>query len=134
VFEARGQVGVVSTRKRSDGFGYVTTYRVPGSLLEAHKVVGVKVGLSKPITVSTLTGRYGPPDEVLGMKEGKERHRYWVLTRNDQRPETLHAVDFEIGNRDRSSGAYQISTVGTDFVRERLDSLLREWERDYVLD
>ena len=134
VFRAKGGVGVLTARKNPEGFGYVTTYRVPDNLFEAHRVVGVRVGVSKRIPIAILVSRYGPADEVLGMPGGKERHRYWVLTRNEHRPESLHAVDFEIDNGDRSCGAYDISTAGTDFVAERLETLLREWEKDSLLD
>lgn len=132
--KARGNVGVVTTVRRPDGFGYVTTYRVSSDLFEAHKVVGLAAGLSRRIAVSALIRRYGPPDERLSMPRGQERHRYWVLTRNDDRPESLHAVDFEIDHADQSAGSYAISAMGTDFVDEKLASLLREWEKAYVLD
>lgn len=134
VFSAKGQVGDVSVARKPDGTGYVTTYRVPDNLLQAHKVMGVRVGVAKRIPLATLVGRYGPPDEVQGMPGGKERHRHWVLVRIDQRPETLHAVDFEVDTDERSCGVYEISAAGTDFVNQRLELLMREWERSFVLD
>jgi hypothetical protein len=134
VFNAKGAVGELEVRKKPDGWGFTTTYHVPANLYQAHKVIGVKVGLAKRIPVSTLIARYGPPDVILDAPGGRKRHRYWVLTRIDHRPESLHAVDFEIGNGDRSCGAYEISAAGYDFVNEKLDVLLREWERDYILD
>ena len=133
-FNAKGQAGALVVRQKTDGTGYVTSYSVPDNLFEAHRVVGVRVGVSRRIPIATLAGRYGPPDEVLQLPGGKERLRYWILTRHDNRPESLHAVDFEIEHRDRSCSAYEISTSGTDFVREKLDSLLRDWEKDYILD
>lgn len=134
VLHAKGRIGALTVVKKPDGSGYITDYRVPGNLFEAHKVIGVNAGLSERVPASALSGRYGPPDELLAMPGGKVRHRYWILTRNNERPDSLHAVDFEIDNADRSCGAYEISAMGTDFVDEKLASLLREWEKAYVLD
>lgn len=134
VFQAKGRVGVLSVMKKSDGSGYATTYHVPDNLLQAHKVVGVKAALSRRIPVAALVDRYGRPDEVLRTAGGRERHRYWVLTHNDRRPESLHAVDFYVDTTDRSSREYEITTTGADFVSEKMGSFLREWESDYVRD
>lgn len=133
-FHARGGSGVVTVRKRPDGSGYDTTYRVPDNLFEAHQVIGVRAALSGPIPMSTLVARYGAPDEVVTSPAGRKRHRYWVLTRNDQRPDSLHAVEFETEAGEESSAGYGISATGTDFVDARMARLLREWERDHVLD
>lgn len=134
VLHAKGRVGAVTVAEKPDGSGYVTSYRVPSSLFEAHKVIGLDAGLSERIPASILAARFGPPDELLAIPGGKERHRYWILTRGNERPDSLHAVDFEIDNTDRRCGAYRISAMGTDFVDEKLESLLRAWERAYVLD
>jgi len=134
VLYARGRSGVVTVSKRPDGSGYDTSYRVPDNLFEAHKVIGVRAALSARIPMSSLIASYGNPDEVLTSPAGRKRHRYWVLTRNDQRPDSLHAVDFETEAGGESSASYEISATGTDFVDERMALLLREWERDHVLD
>jgi hypothetical protein len=133
-FNARGRVGAIAVRKRPEGPGYLTTYHVPESLYEAHSVVGVKVGLSKPLPASPVTARYGPPDEIVSRPGTRALYRYWVITWSGRRPESLHAVDFEIGSVGESCGAYEISAAGNDFVDEKRDYLIREWERDYVLD
>jgi len=132
VFYAKGHAGVVTVTKKTQGFGYVTSYRVPPNLYKAHKVIGVKATLTSSLPVATLVGRYGQPDEVSKQPGTKERFRYWILTLRDHRPELLYAVDFEID--DGTCKSFAISTTGSDFVQQRLDSLLMKWERDYVLD
>lgn len=132
VFYAKGQVGVLRVTKKAQGFGYITAYRVSRGLYKAHKVIGVRVTLTRSLPVATLAGRYGQPDEVLKRPGTKESFRYWVLTLRDHRPELLFAVDFEIDNGTCSS--FAISTAGSDLVQQRLDSLLKKWERDYILD
>lgn len=134
VFHAKGRSGLVTLSKRPDGSGYDTTYRVPDNLFEAHKVIGFRSGLAARVPVASLVGQYGAPDEILESPSGGKRYRFWVLTRNGQRPDTLHAVDFESGAGDDSAASYEISASGTDFVDERMAVLLREWERNHVLD
>ncbi len=129
---AKGHVGVLSVTKKPNDIGYVTTYIVPKNLYQAHKVISLKATLAQALSASTLTSRYGRPDEVLKRPGNQELFRYWVLTLREQRPETLHAVDFEIGNG--NSKSYLISTSELEFVRQRLEKLLTQWERDYVLD
>jgi len=131
-FNARGHVGVLTVTKKAQGFGYVTSYRVPKSLLKAHKVVGVNATLAKSVSVQTLVSRYGQPDEVVKQPGAREKFRFWVLTRRDHRPELLYAVDFEIDSA--SSSTHTISTSSVGFVAQRLEILLKQWERDYVLD
>lgn len=132
LFHAKGRVGVLTVTKKARGFGYITAYREPKSLYTAHKVVGLKVMLTRSLPVSTLVGRYGQPDEISKWPGARDNYRYWVVTRRDHRPESLYAVDFEID--DGTAKTYAISTSGVDFVQQRLDSLLNQWERDYVLD
>ncbi len=134
IFDAKGRSGGVTVGKRPDGSGYDTTYRVPDNQLEAHKVISVRAGLSGRLPMTALVARYGTPDEILTSPGGRKRHRYWVLTRNDQRPDTLHAIDFESEAGENSTASYEISATGTDLVDERMALLLREWERDHVLD
>ena len=131
-FNARGHVGVLTVTKKTHGFGYVTSYREPKSLLKAHKVVGVTVTLARSASVPALVGRYGQPDEVVKQPGVRDKFRYWVLTRRDHRPELLYAVDFEIDSA--SCNTYTISSSSVAFVAQRLDILLKQWERDYVLD
>ncbi len=132
LFHANGNVGFVTVTKKTQGFGYITTYQVPKDLFKAHKVVGAEVTLKRSIPVSTLAGCYGQPDEVIKQPGANENFRYWVVTLRGQKPESLYAVDFEIENS--ASKTYVIRTSGVDFVQRRLELLVREWERDYVND
>lgn len=132
LFHAKGDVGVVTVTKKTQGFGYITTYQVPKDLFKAHKVVGAEAALTKSLPVSALVGRYGQPDEVVKQPGAKDNFRYWVVTLRGHRPESLYAVDFEIDNS--TCKTYVISTSDVDFVQRRLESLLRQWEKDYVLD
>ena len=131
-FHAKGHVGVLSVTKKPHDSGYTTTYAEPKNLYKAHKVVSFKAVLAKGLPVSTLISRYGQPDQVLKRPGGGDQFRYWVLTLRDRRPESLHAVDFEIDNAIARS--YAIGGSDVDFVQQRLDTLLKQWERDYVLD
>ena len=132
LFHTKGNVGVLSMKKKPQGIGYVTDYVVPKDQFKAHKVVALNATMASSLPVSTLVERYGKPDEVLKQPGNKDRFRYWVLVLRGQRPETLHAVDFTVENG--MSKDFMISTSGTDFVQQRLEVMLREWERDYVLD
>lgn len=132
LFIAKGHVGILTVTKKAQGFGYITAYSEPKNLYQAHKVVGIRATLTGSLAVPTLVGRYGQPDEVLKHPGTREKFRYWVLTRRDHRPELLYAVDFELDNG--ACETYTISSSGVDFVQQRLDSLLKQWERDYVLD
>ncbi len=51
-----------------------------------------------------------------------------------QKPVSVHAVDFEVSNTESTCRRYSAHTSSVDFVQARFDALLREWERDYVLD
>lgn len=129
---AKGHVGVLTVKKKPNDIGYITTYVEPKNLYRSHKVIGAQASLSTGLPVSTLTRRYGQPDKVIKRPGSWESYRYWVLTLRENRPETLHAVDFEIDKG--VSKSYAISTTGVDFVQQRLEELLKTWERDYVLD
>ena len=131
-FHAKGHVGVLSVTKKPHDFGYITTYREPKNLYTSHQVISVNATLTIGLPVSTLMSRYGKPDEVTKSRGKADNFRYWVVTLHDHRPESLYAVDFEIDNS--ASKTYVISSSGVDFVQQRLDALLKQWERDYVLD
>lgn len=135
VLHAKGNSGILSVKKRADNQGYITTYRVPDNLYAAHQVVGI-TGLWKtgpPVTA--LEKRYGKPDEVLKNSGGAPVHRYWVVEKNNkQMPISLHAVDFEFGDDGKTCARYIVRTSDVDFVQQKLDALMRQWERDYVLD
>jgi hypothetical protein len=134
VLRAQGNSGVLAVKKRADNQGYVTTYRVPDDIFAAHLVVGVTGRWKSGVPVSELHARYGGPDEVL-KDAGVQLHRYWVVEKNNkQMPISLHAVDFEIADDGKTSTRYIVRTSDVEFVRHKLDALLRQWEKDYVLD
>ncbi|MFA6310503.1 MAG: hypothetical protein WCV99_17535 [Sterolibacterium sp.] len=129
---AMGNAGVLTVTKKAQGIGYVTVYREPNNLFKAHKVVMATATLARSLPIEDILGRYGDADEVVRQPGKCDRLRYWVLTRRDHRPELLYAVDFEIDGR--GTGTYTLTSSAVDFVRQRLDFLLQQWERDYVLD
>lgn len=132
LFHTKGHVGVLTVTKKAQGLGYITTYREPTSLYKAHKVISAKVTLKRSIPALTLVNRYGQQDDVVKQSRTQVVFRYWVVTLRDNRPESLYAVDFEV--KDGICNSYVISTSAVDFVQQRLDALLINWERDYVLD
>ena len=131
---AQGHSGVLSVKKRADQHGYVTTYRVPEDPYAAHKVVGITGRWRTAMTLSGLRKRYGDPDEVLD--DGSVRvFRYWVIKKNNrQMPISLNAVDFEIGADGKTSKSYSVHTSKVRFVQDKLDALMWQWEKNYVLD
>lgn len=132
LFYTKGHMGILTVTKKTQGFGYITTYREPESLYKAHKVISVKATMKKSFSASILVSRYGQPDEVAKQSGNKFDFRYWVVTLSNNRPESIYAVDFEF--KDGICNSYVISTSAVDFVQQQLDVLLRNWERDYVLD
>jgi len=134
VLHARGNVGVLSVKPRADKQGYVTTYRVPDDPYAAHRVTEVTARWKAGLPVAGLRQRYGGPDEVL-KDDGAQIQRYWVVEKNNQQmPISLHAVDFEIDRSGKTAIGYVIRSGEVGFVRQKLDALLRQWEKDYVLD
>ena len=134
VLHAKGNAGILSVKKRADNKGYITTYRVPDNLYAAHLVVGVTARWKTGMPVSSLQKRYGDPDEVV-TDRGVQFHRYWVVEKNNkQMPISLHAVDFEIGDGGKTCARYIVHTSDVEFVQQKLDALMRQWEKDYVLD
>jgi len=134
VVHAKGERGVLSVRKRADKQGYVTTYQVPDNPYAAHQVVEVTGRWMAAMAVSGLHERYGKPDEILSDR-GRQIHRYWVVEKNNQQmPISLHAVDFEIDAGGKTTARYVVQSDGIEFVQQKLDALLRQWEKDYVLD
>lgn len=132
LLHAKGHVGFVTVTKKTQGFGYITTYREPTSLFKAHKVIAVKARLGGGFPASELVRRYGQVDDVVKQSGNKVDFRYWVVSLSNNRPESLYAVDFEV--KDGTCDGYIISTRAVDFVQQRFELLLRNWERDYVQD
>jgi hypothetical protein len=134
VLHAKGAVGFLTVKKRADDKGYITSYTVPENLYTAHQVVGLTGNWKQGMPISSIPKTYGTPDEVLTREGGIKIYRYWVVDRQQQRPVSVHAVDFETSGTETICTKYTVHTSGIGFVQERFDALLREWERDYVLD
>jgi len=135
VLHANGASGILSVRKRADNHGYVTTYRVPDDPYDAHQVSAVTGRWKTGVPVSRLLKRYGKPDEILKDSAGVALHRYWIVEKNNrQMPISLHAVDFEIGHGGLTCSRYIVRTRGVGIVQQKMDALMRQWEKGYVLD
>jgi len=134
IVHAKGNVGFLSVTKRVDKQGYLTSYHVPKDLYAAHQVIGLTGNWKQGMPVSRILERYGKPEEVLQRAGGIKLFRYWVVTKQKQMPVSVHAVDFEVKDAEKVCTKYTVQTSGFAFVQEKLDVLLRQWERDYVLD
>lgn len=134
VLHAKGDVGFLSVKKRTDNKGYLTSYDVPKDLYTAHQVIGLTGSWKQGMPISRIQERYGKPDEVLDGEGGIKRYRYWVVAKQKEMPISVHAVDFEVKDTEKVCNKYTVQTSGFEFVQEKFDALLREWERDYVLD
>ncbi len=132
---AQGNSGILSINKRPDNNGYTTTYRVPDNIYAAHLIVSITGYWKTGISTSALHQRYGAADEILSADNGLPFHRYWVISKNDkQMPTLVYAVDFEINNNAKTVSKYLIWTSDVEFVQQKLDALMRKWEKDYILD
>ena len=134
VLQARGDAGILSTEKRADNKGYLTSYLVPDNLFTAHQVIGLTGGWKQGMPVSKIQERYGNPDEILEGEGGLRHYRYWVVVKQNEMPVSLHAVDFEVKATEKACSRYTVLTTGSEFVQEKFDALERQWLRDYVLD
>ncbi|MHB8743398.1 MAG: hypothetical protein ACYC9L_09760 [Sulfuricaulis sp.] len=135
VVHAKGNVGILSVKKRTDNLGYRTSYRVPNNLYSAHQVIGITGHWKQGVPVSSIRKMYGNPDEIIDKDGGVKRYRYWVVVRNNKEmPISVQAVDFFVTDADKMCAKYSVQTDGFDFVQEKYDALRRKWERDYVLD
>jgi hypothetical protein len=128
------EIGTVRVTKKAHDFGYVTQYQVPSDALRAHRVVGIDAGFANPVLASVLVGKHGKPDEVIGIQPGEKLFRYWVVEHHKQMPVSAFAVDFRFDKAEKFVVTFAVSTDNVGFVRERLDQLLTEWEKMYVLD
>lgn len=134
VLYAKGDVGILTVKKRADNKGYLTSYPVPDSLYAAHQVIGLTGSWGEGVPITKIQEQYGKPDEVLASAGGIKHYRYWVVARKDAMPVSVHAVDFEMMDAEKVCTKYTVRTSGFEFVQEKFDALLRQWERDYVLD
>lgn len=132
---AKGDVGFLSVKKRTDNQGYRTSYRVPHNLYTAHQVIGISGRWKLGMPISILRKIFGNPDEVLDKGGGIKHYRYWVVVKNNKEmPVSVHAVDFEVTDTGKVCTRYSVKTDGFEFVLEKHDALMREWEKYYVLD
>lgn len=134
VLHAKGDVGFLTVRKRADNQGYRTSYDIPRDIYVAHQVIGLTGRWKQAVPIAKLQAQYGKPDEVLVGEGGIKHYRYWVVVKQKQMPISLHAVDFEVKETEPVCTHYTVHTTGVEFVQEKLDALLRQWEKDYVLD
>lgn len=134
ILHTKGDVGFLSVKKRTDNKGYLTSYLVPNSLYAAHQVIGLIGSWKQGMPISRIQERYGNPDELLDREDGIQLYRYWVVAKQKEMPVSVHAVDFEVKDAEKICIKYTVQTSGFDFVREKFEALLRQWERDYVLD
>jgi|GEM_PF-3455896 len=134
VLHAKGEAGILTVTKRADHQGYRTSYDIPKDLYVAHQVIGLTGRWQQAVPISRIQAQYGKPDEVLAQAGGIKQYRYWVVVTQKQMPVSLHAVDFEVKATQPVCTRYTVQTSGFEFVQEKLDALLRQWEKDYVLD
>ena len=132
VVHAKGDVGFLAVKKRADNNGYTTSYNIPKDLYVAHQVIGLSGRWKKEVPISRLLGQYGNPDEILTTDKKVTKYRYWVLTKEKDMPASLYAVDFEFRDGEENCYQFVVQTNGSEFVQERLDILLRQWEASYM--
>lgn len=133
VVKSKGEAGFLTVKKRPDSNGYITTYTVPDDLFIAHQVVSITGNWRQGKTAAGIRASYGEPDEVLDTAVGS-RYRYWIVKRENKMPMSALAVDFEITGPAHSCRTFSVHTNGVEFVQEKLDDLIRQWERVYVID
>ena len=134
ILHTKGAVGFLSVKKRTDNKGYLTSYIVPNSLYAAHQVIGLIGSWKQGMPITRIQDQYGNPDEVLDRAGGIKLYRYWVVAKDKEIPVSVHAIDFEVKDAEKICTKYTVQTSGFEFVQEKFDALLRQWERDYILD
>ena len=134
VLDAKGEAGILSMTKRDDNQGYITTYAIPDNLYRAHQIVGIAATWARSRPVSELAEAFGAPSEIVERDGDASIYRYWIVIKDGQMPLGLYAVDFEVSNAKKTCSRYAAYSSGVEFVQEKLDTLVREWEKVYVLD
>jgi len=132
--DAKGESGILSVTKREDNQGYTTTYTIPDDLYRAHQIVGIVATLRRGRSVAEIEKAFGTPGEIIKRGGHVNIHRYWIVHREGQMPLALYAVDFEVDDTTKTYGRYSAYSSGVGFVQEKLDALVREWEKAYVID
>lgn len=133
IVRTKGEAGFLTVKKRPDNNGYITTYSVPDDLFIAHQVVGIAGHWQQARTAADIQASYGKPHEILDTAEGR-RHRYWVVKREGKMPLSAMAIDFDISGSIPACRTFAVHTTGVDFVQAKLDALIDQWQRVYVLD
>lgn len=133
VLRTKGEAGFLTVKKRPDNNGYITSYTVPDDLFIAHQVVSISGNWQQGKTADAIRATYGKPDEILDTADGN-RYRYWIVKRDNKMPLSALAVDFDITGPAHSCRTFAVHTTGVEFVQEKLDALIRQWERVYVID
>jgi len=133
--ETQGEVGFRALTKRPDNQGYLTTYTVPADLFRAHQVISITGHWQQARTSAELQETWGKPHEVLERPEG-QRYRYWVIQYEGKMPLAALAVDFDMTGSAKAPTChtFAVHTTGVDFVQQRLDALVEQWQRVYVID
>ena len=134
VLDAKGESGILSVRKRVDDEGYITSYTVPDNLYTAHQIVSVTTKLKRGIPTTNIAKLYGAPSQIFKLDADVSTYRYWVVKRDGKMPLSAYAVDFEVRNSTRQCTRYVAYSSGVEFVQEKLDAMVREWQKVYVID
>jgi len=132
--DAKGESGILTVKKRDDGQGYITTYTVPDNLFAAHRIVGIAATWQRSRPVSEIAKAFGAPSEIIQRDGEVSTHRYWVIHREGKMPLSAYAVDFEVDDTKKTCSRYAAYSSGVEFVQEKLDALVRAWEKAYVID
>ena len=125
----QGGAGILKIDKKR----HKTTYTMPGNLYKAHKVIGYKVTLIKPLPFVKVTSTSGRNHEIVKEDNNNRIIRYWVPVESGQMPVALYAVDFEINNIDNTCVAYRVATSEFDFVRRKFEEYTEMWDK-YGID
>lgn len=133
VITTKGEAGFLTVKKRPDNNGYITTYTVPDDLFNAHQVIGIHGHWLQDKTAAEIRASFGEPDEILDITEGS-RYRYWIVQRDNTMPMSAQAVEFDISGPGKTCRTFAVYTSGTGFVQEKLDALIEQWQRVFVLD
>jgi len=129
---SKGDVGILTIKKRADNKKYVTSYDIPSDLYVAHKVIGVTGNLAKEVLISQIQERYGNPDETLHSERKTTKYRYWVIVNDNDTPSSLYAVDFIFKEGDKTCAQYTIRGNGFEFVQQKFDLLMQQWVNKYM--
>jgi hypothetical protein len=96
-------------------------------------VIGIEITLAKPLSSEDIIGSYGKGYDMVENHKNGKTIRYWVLEESGQMPISLHAVDFEFNQDDKTCNYYRIATSHFDFVQRKFEELADTWNK-YGID